>query len=96
MQSANGLWRGNVFNGTFIPDPALENDIYEPTVATAEEAAADKPDTDSEEEFVENSSDEADHVPGHDNEDSDEEEAVEYNLEDEVSDEEEPNILDFE
>ena len=75
-----GIWE--ILQGTFVPDPLLENEFWQPTVATAEEAALHLPDSESEYEFVQNSDDEADpndHIEG--------EEEVDYNLEDEVSDE---------
>ena len=74
-----GLWE--ILQGTFIPDPALEHEFWQPEVATAEEAAADEQSSDSEDEFVENSDDEVDP-----NDNIEGENDVDYNLEDEVSD----------
>ena len=51
-----GIW--DILQGTFIPDPLLKHEFWQPEVATAEEAALDQQDSDSEYEFVENSDDE--------------------------------------
>ena len=67
-----GIW--DIMTGEFVPDPAFQDDVYAPAVATAEEAAADKPDTDSEYEFVSDSEQEAEA-------DEEAEEDVDYNLE---------------
>jgi hypothetical protein len=82
-----GTW--DIMTGDFVPDPAYENEYFVPPIATAEEAAADRPDTESEYEFASQSEQEA--------ESGDEaEEEVEYNLEDEVeSDNEEPHTPVF-
>ena len=73
-----GIWP--ILDGTFVPDPLLQNEFWAPAIATAEEAAHAEPDPESEDEFVENSEDEPD--PGDENEAEDE---IDYNLEDEVS-----------
>ena len=73
-----GIWY--ILQGTFIPDPLLEHEFWQPDIATAEDAAADQQDSESEYEFVENSDDEVD---PNDNIEGDDD--VDYNLEDEVS-----------
>jgi len=74
-----GIW--SIFDGTFVPDPLLAGEFWAPTIATAEEAAIGEPPSESEDEFVENSEDEPDPADQFE----EEEEEVNYNLEDEVS-----------
>ena len=73
-----GIWA--IFDGTFQPNPLLADQFWAPSIATAEEAAIGEPPSDSEDEFVENSEDEPDPA-----DQIEEEEEVNYNLEDEVS-----------
>jgi len=88
-----GLW--DIFEGTFVPDPALEAEFFQPPVATTAEAAIAVPDTDSEseDEFVSEQSDQETEVDAQSQTELHlSEPEVEYNLEDEVelSDPEEP------
>ena len=74
-----GMW--DIFQGRFVPDPLLRNEFWQPNVATPEEAAQDELDSDSEDEFVENSSDESDP-----DDTVDQDDGVDYNFDDEVTD----------
>ena len=64
-----------------MPDPLLRDEFWQPNVATPEEAAQDELDSDSEDELVENSSDESDP-----DDTVDQDDGLDYNFEDEVTD----------